>query len=295
MRYMSSQWQLLKASIPGDHCRQVSAYDMARAEMERPDAPDTVVDLGCGNARSAAVFREVRPDIRWIGLDIEESRPAREVTDEEIHLYDGRNMPLATGSVPLIYSRQVFEHVRYPERVLAEIARVLKPGGIFIGSTSHLEPYHAYSLWNYTPYGFKVLVEAAGLRLLEIRPAIDGAALIDRSFGGKLPEYSRWFVEESPLNAKIEARGWENGKNPALINNLKLELCGQFCFRVRKPANWSPGRALDVTWRDLRADGTRTARAGMHLIRRHVRETVRKVPGTRRLYRATRRKRQTTD
>jgi SAM-dependent methyltransferase len=292
---MSSQWQLLKASIPGDHCRQVSAYDMARAEMQRPDAPDTVVDLGCGNARSAAVFREARPDIRWIGIDIEESDLARAVTGEEIILYDGRNMPLPTGSIPLIYSRQVFEHVRYPERVLAEIARVLKPGGIFIGSTSHLEPYHAHSLWNYTPYGFKVLVEAAGLELVEIRPAIDGAALIDRTFGGKLPEHSRWFAEESPLNVKIEARGWETGKSPALINNLKLELCGQFCFRVRKPRSWSPEPALDMAWRDLRAEGARAARDGVYRIRRRVRQAVRKVPGTRRLYQAARRMRQPTD
>jgi SAM-dependent methyltransferase len=292
---MSSQWQLLKASIPGDHCRQVSAYDMARVEMQRPDAPDTVVDLGCGNARSAVVFREMRPDIRWIGLDIEESDLARSVTGEEIILYDGRNIPLPTGSVPLIYSRQVFEHVRYPERVLAETARVLKPGGIFIGSTSHLEPFHAHSLWNYTPYGFKVLVEAAGLQLLEIRPAIDGATLIDRLFQGKPLEYSRWFQEESPLNVKIEARGWEVGKNAASINNMKLELCGQFCFRVRKPPNWSLEPAGDMDWRDVRTEVARAARDGMYLIRRRVREAVRKVPGSRRLYRATRRMRKTTD
>ena len=288
---MSSQWHLLKTSIPRDHSRQVSAYDMARAEMARPDAPDTVVDLGCGDARSATVFREVRPDVRWIGIDIEESPLARAVTGEEIILYDGRNIPLPTGSVPLIYSRQVFEHVRHPERVLAEIARVLKPGGIFIGSTSHLEPYHAYSLWNYTPYGFKVLVEAAGLRLLEIRPAIDGAALITRTFEGKLPEHGRWFQEESPLNVKIDQWGREARKNPALINNRKLELCGQFCFRVGKPPRWRAQPDRDLAWRDVRAGGAQAARDGVYLVRRGVRQAVRKVPGARRLYQATRRQR----
>ena len=278
---MSSLWKLVGDVIPDDHSRQVSAYDLARHEMERPDAPATVLDLGCGDAASARVFRGVRPDVRWVGLDIAENAAARAVTSEEVVLYDGVTFPMATGSIPLIYSRQVFEHVRYPERVLAEIARVLTPGGIFIGSTSHLEPYHEYSLWNYTPYGFRVLVEAAGLELLEIRPGPDGPALITRAFEGRLPEHGGWFTGESPLNAEIDAWGRETGRRPALVNLRKLEFCGHFGFRVRKPSDWRPSVPQRESWWQ-RLLGAR--------LERRVREAVKRIPGARPAVAAVRRR-----
>jgi SAM-dependent methyltransferase len=295
---VSSLWKLVGSAIPDDHARQVSAYDLARREMARPDAPDLVLDLGCGDAASAKVFRAVRPDVRWVGLDIADSDLARAVTTEEVILYDGEHIPLATGSIPLIYSRQVLEHVRHPEQVLAEVARVLTPGGIFIGSTSHLEPYHAYSLWNYTPYGFDVLVEAAGLELAEIRPGPDGRALITRTYEGKLPEHSRWFVEESPLNAEIDEWGRQTGRRPALVNNRKLAVCGQFCFRVRKPRSWRSTTARpDPTWTSLRSDGRRLAEEAAVLATRtlhragrspRLRAAVKEIPGSERVVRALR-------
>lgn len=287
---MASQWKLVGPAIPNDHHRQVSAYDMACREMARPDAPPLVLDLGCGNAASARTFREVKPNVRWVGLDLAESALARAVTTERVVLYDGEHIPLATGSIPLIYSRQVLEHVRHPEQVLAEVARVLVPGGIFIGSTSHLEPYHAYSLWNYTPYGFKVLVEAVGLELVEIRPGLDGRTLITRSYEGNFAEHGRWFTEESPLNVEIDDWGRETGRSAALINNRKLEFCGHFCFRARKPHDWHPRTGgSNLSWNNLRWEGRQLVEESVLLTKQEIRRriysprlrtAVRRMPGS---------------
>ena len=113
------------------------------------------------------------------------------------------------------------------------------PNGIFIGSTSQLEPYHAWSLWSYTVYGFRVIVEDAGLALREVRPGIDGIALIQRQWNGRRPEDSQWF-QKSPLNSKVDDWGAATGRKPALINARKLQFCGQFSFlateaRSRRP------------------------------------------------------------
>ncbi|HVN10692.1 MAG TPA: class I SAM-dependent methyltransferase [Kineosporiaceae bacterium] len=295
---MSSLWKLVGSAIPDDDASQVSAYDLARSEMARPGAPGLVLDLGCGDAASAGVFRSVAPDVRWVGLDVAESDLARAVRAEHVLLYDGEHFPLATGTIPLVYSRQVFEHVRYPEQVLAEVARVLTPGGVFIGSTSHLEPYHAYSLWNYTPYGFKVLVEAAGLELVELRPGPDGQALIARTYQGKLPEHGRWFTQESPLNVEIDEWGRATGRRPALVSNRKLAVCGQFCFRVRKPANWRPARRQEPSWTSVRSDGRRVLRDAVQVAavaidrasRRspRLRAVVKRIPGSEPVVRAVR-------
>jgi SAM-dependent methyltransferase len=245
---MASLWELMHDCIPDDHSRQVHSRYYIEEVMSAADAPHTVVDLGCGDGSSAQIFRKFKPDIRWIGVDIERSESARALQDEEVIIYDGLHLPFKDNSVPLIYSNQVFEHVRHPEQLLREIQRVLLPSGIFIGSTSQLEPYHSWSLWSYTVYGFRIILEDAGLRLTEIRPGIDGIALIQRQWNGSRPQDNAWF-ETSPLNAELDEWGSTTTQRPALVNARKLQFCGQFAFRAQKPQI----AAADVRSRYLRA------------------------------------------
>ncbi|MEU8990015.1 class I SAM-dependent methyltransferase [Streptomyces sp. NPDC048558] len=235
---MATLWDLMRDCIPDDHARQVTSRYYVDEVMSAPGAPGLVVDLGCGRGTSAALFRKHDPEVRWVGIDIRDSPEAGQRTpggDPVVH-YDGVRLPLACDSLPLIYSHQVFEHVARPRELLAEIARVLAPGGCFIGSTSQFEPYHSFSLWNYTPYGFRMLVEEAGLALEEIRPSLDGVALIMRSYLGRPPEYSRYWDEQSPLNSEIDQWARHGHRRTALVNLRKLTYCGQFAFRVGKPA-----------------------------------------------------------
>jgi SAM-dependent methyltransferase len=234
---MADLWELMQDCIPNDHTRQVASTYYLDAAMTAPDAPDFVVDLGCGADTSADLFRRYNPKVTWVGVDISSSleAQARVAKTDPVVYYDGVHLPLCNDSVPLIYSKQVLEHVRYPAELLGEIARVLQPGGAFIGSTSYLEPYHSRSLWNYTPYGFRVLVEDVGLRLEEIRPGIDGITLIERSYKGRPPEYNKYWSTDSPLNVEIENWGQATNRRRALINLRKLTYCGHFAFRIRKP------------------------------------------------------------
>ena len=225
----------LRPSVPNDHSHQCRAIEMARlAVLDK--RPRTIVDLGCGEGLTADLFRQWAPDSRWIGVDIEASpEVAKRVrSDVEFVAFDGVILPFESGSVDLIFCNQVLEHVRYPEDLLKEVARTLSEDGKFIGQTSQLEPYHSFSYWNFTVYGFKRICEDAGLEVIELRPGIDGSTLFQRSYLRKPPEYSKWFVEESPINREIEevvsARGL--GVRPA--NMRKLKFCGQFCFSCKR-------------------------------------------------------------
>jgi ubiquinone/menaquinone biosynthesis C-methylase UbiE len=235
---MATLWDVLRDCIPNDHARQVTSRYYLDEAMTAPDPPELVVDLGCGRGASAETFRAHNPQVKWVGVDIADSYEAGQpkATDAPIVRYDGLHLPLRAGSVRLIYSHQVFEHVRWPRELLGEIARVLRPGGTLIGSTSQFEPYHSRSLWNYTPYGFRMLVEEADLMLEEIRPSLDGVALIERVYRNDREHYRRYWVEESPLNQEIDTWGEETGRRPSLVNLRKLTFCGQFAFRVRKPS-----------------------------------------------------------
>jgi SAM-dependent methyltransferase len=261
------------AHIPSDHARQVHARYYIKELMTGADAPALVVDLGCGDGGSAAWFRRWQPDVEWIGVDIEQSDLAKKIQGEKVILYDGVNLPFPDDSVPLIYSSQVFEHVRYPEPLLAEIRRVLIPGGLFIGSTSQMEPYHARSLWGgYTIYGWRTLCAAAGLVLEEARPSIDAIALITRGYSGPPAEYNPW--DSSPLNEEIDRWAAETGADVLSTNARKLRFAGQFAFRVRKPAagarpvsSGAPVRSTSPVSRLGRRVGDVLVRVGLRLSR----------------------------
>ena len=223
-------------NVPEDFSRQISSYAMVEHLVGQLPEVRKILDLGCGAGTSAEFFKKILPGAQWIGLDVEESPEAvaRKKTGAEFHTFDGVNIPFDDNSFDLIFSNQVLEHVRHPIKLLKEARRVLTPEGCMVGSTSHLEPYHSYSVRNYTPYGFRLLLEEAGLELEQIRPGIDSLTLITRLGLGRPKFFSRWWQKESPLNRLINLFGKLSGKSPAEINVLKLIFCGQFSFVARK-------------------------------------------------------------
>ena len=68
----------------------------------------------------------------------------------------------------------------------------------------------------------------------QLRPGIDGPALIRRAFLGRPQEASKWF-ESSPLNEEIDAWGKETKRRPALVYLRKLQHCGHIVFYAGRP------------------------------------------------------------
>jgi SAM-dependent methyltransferase len=229
--------ELLGERIPGDHSRQVLADHYVEHHFRALAPGAAVLDLGCGEGASVDQFRTVDPEVRWLGVDLEDSPEVARRTraDAEFRTFDGRSIPVEDGSVDLVYCKQVLEHVAQPEPLVADVARALRPGGWFAGSTSQLEPYHSLSVGNITPYGLTLLVERAGLEVRELRPGIDGLTLIvNRGLG--MPRITRrWWGRESPLNRAIGLFGRAARLDVRQVNAIKLLLCGQFAFLARKP------------------------------------------------------------
>ena len=194
-----------------------------------------MLDLGCGAGDSVDVFRARDPEVQWVGLDVPGSPEAHERsrTDARFETFDGVSMPFDADAFDLVYCKQVLEHVRQPEPLLAEVARVLKPRGWFAGSTSQLEPYHSLSVWNYTPVGFLALLEQARLEPVELRPGIDALTLIAWRLAGNHRYFHRWWGRESPFNRALNACGRLLQADVRTLNATKLLFCGQFAFLAR--------------------------------------------------------------
>ena len=227
---------LLRPAVPTGSSPQVLADQLVPGLLAgRPAA--TVVDLGCGRGDSVDVFRAADPAVRWLGLDLEGSREFAERTreDADLRAFDGRTLPCAGASVDVVFCKQVLEHVERPDPLLADVARVLRPGGAFAGSTSHLEPFHSRSVANYTPYGLKLLLERAGLELEAVLPGIDGPTLIARRLARGSRRFDRWWSRRSPLNAAVDALARPFGLDAEDRNTLKLLFCGHYAFVARRP------------------------------------------------------------
>jgi SAM-dependent methyltransferase len=228
-------YELIKDALPDDHARQVlPSYFIELVLGERPGG-QRVLDLGCGDGRSVDTFRQHDPTVDWHGLDVEVSPEVatRTRTDATFASYDGLTIPYPDRAFDIVYSNQVFEHVRHPDRVLAEVARVLVPGGAFIGSVSALEPYHSLSYWNFTPFGWYRMLRDAGLAPVQLRPGIDAIALIQRAYLRR-PQHSRAWWTSSPLNEEIDRWAADGDHPPSRVNLRKLHYAGHVNFYARK-------------------------------------------------------------
>jgi len=95
---------------------------------------DRAVDLGCATASQAQAQQIRWRRSRWLGVDLspdmlEQARKlGRTGKNYQLLCADAERLPLATASQALVFSSFALQWCR-PQRVAAEVARVLMPGG----------------------------------------------------------------------------------------------------------------------------------------------------------------------
>ena len=114
-------------------------------------APRVLIVGGGGRGSGTEALYAAR-DIRLVGTDVYAS------PDVEI-IADGHRLPFADAGFHGVWIQAVLEHVVAPERVVAEIARVLVDGGIVYAETPFLQPVHerAYDFTRFTRSGHRWL------------------------------------------------------------------------------------------------------------------------------------------
>jgi len=164
----------------------------------RPES--IVLDLGAGAGIIAQMnFRGRAAQVCGVDLD---PRVVDNPMLDEGRVANAEGIPYENDRFDLIFSDNVLEHLDEPDSVFREVARVLKPGGVFLFKTPNKWHYMP-TIARLTPYGFHQYVNRrrgrAGADIFPTRyranTRADVARLAERS-GLRLERVER--IEERP-------------------------------------------------------------------------------------------------
>lgn len=131
------------------------------------DPEALALDLGCGTAPHRGVCEEA--GFTYVGVDNEGA--------SALVLADAHCLPFEDACFDFVLSIAVLEHVRFPFVFMREVARVLRPGGTFIGTVAFLEPFHAGSYYHHTHLGLLNCLAFAQLEVVAFGPVRSWPAL----------------------------------------------------------------------------------------------------------------------
>lgn len=111
----------------------------------------SLMDVGGGPGYYTRAFRAAGARCLLVDAELAELS-SRGPADAASVLGDARRLPVADGAVDVAFSSNLLEHVEDPWAVGAELARVVRPGGLLVLSyTVWLGPWggHETSPWHY--------------------------------------------------------------------------------------------------------------------------------------------------
>lgn len=117
------------------YLRHLFAYETAAARLEPADA---VLDIGCGAGYGTRLLSDHARHVTGVDVSADTVAAAAAAYASNscaFMAYDGTRLPFADGQFDAVTSFQTIEHVTDDGRFVAEAARVLKPGALFVLTT----------------------------------------------------------------------------------------------------------------------------------------------------------------
>jgi len=158
-----------------------------------------VLDAGAGEGKYAKFFERQR----YCGVDLAIGDDTWDYNRLDA-VADLLHLPFPSGAFDACLNLVTLEHVSEPARALAEIGRVLKPGGrLLLAVPQDWEVHQApHDFFRYTRYGVRHLLEQAGFADAHVIPAGGYFRLLSRRLLNGLQFFRGiWFVPAALLLA----------------------------------------------------------------------------------------------
>ena len=114
-----------------------------------------IIDIGSKDARGAYAFGTPPQNSKIVCVDLEAGPGVDLVADaHDMHM-------VQNDSIDCVITVSTLEHVRYPQKVVKEILRILKPGGVLYVSVPFIFPFHSdpHDNYRFSCDGVRILCE----------------------------------------------------------------------------------------------------------------------------------------
>jgi len=155
-------WKLEQTICPGLKSSQYAYYEtLAPYLAARP----AWLDLGCGHQMFAHWMAREQNEVisragALVGMDYDHASLRKNSAIRLKSAGDVRRLPFRDQSFDLVTANMVVEHLDEPAASLAEIRRVLRPGGVFI--------YHTPNYWSYWVFLCSLIPDFLKVRLIRL-------------------------------------------------------------------------------------------------------------------------------
>jgi SAM-dependent methyltransferase len=192
-----------------------------------------MLDLGCGPALHRPLAE--RAGFEWVGMDYDEASHAT-------LLGDAHALPFRQESFECVLSLAALHLFRFPWVVAHEVHRVLKPGGVFLGTVAFLEPFHDGGFYHHTHLGALNQLQHAGFAVQRLAPSEDWTGLQAQASMALFPRMPRALTRAVmfPVEA-LHKLWWRAGRlatrNPNAAEDARIRnTTAAFAFVATKPA-----------------------------------------------------------
>ena len=191
--------------------------------FSRLRAGQTVVEVGAGTGHFLSLFEEVAGLL--VAVDLTQAmleRARRDHPELTLVVGDGMCLPLPSRSVDLVTTAQALHHIWHPVDVLKECRRVCKDDGrVLVLDSVTTERHEEAEMMNAldrlrdpthaafrSPSAMKVIVQTAGLQIVDEKLAVGRQKLSEWMWPGEFPvgrvEEVRSFIEQHGPSTGME-------------------------------------------------------------------------------------------
>ena len=194
-----------------------------------------ILEVGCGERQCEKWF--VPRGFRYVGTDADRRGIGPHL------MADAHNLPFVDQSFDFYTSMAVYEHIVSPLTASMEAFRILKPGGIFFGSTAFVYGFHDRASFHHMSHaGILYILRAAGFQVERIWPDWDyTSSMAEMGFRGTIGAPWRY-----ALKGTMTAAEWTftrmssvarkvTGKPPLDLLERRVHAAGSLSFCARRP------------------------------------------------------------
>lgn len=137
-------------------------------------SPIVVADLGSLDVNGS--YRDLfSSDAQYVGIDLSAGKNVDIVMSGEY------SVPVPDDHFDALISGQCFEHVRNPFRLMGEVKRIVKPGGLLLVTAPFMFSEHRYPIdcWRFLCDGWRAVFDECGLELVKTEYVAAGKRDID--------------------------------------------------------------------------------------------------------------------